>query len=79
MLAKPPLWLACPPLEAISRTSSLGLGETVSDVDQRWETDGTHRLAKLPGLVFWVPDMVVIGWCDSMVCYSGFMRVRVFV
>ena len=25
MLAKPPLWLAWPPLEAISRTSSLGL------------------------------------------------------
>src|SRR5690349_8306337 len=25
MLAKPPLWLAWPPLDAISRTSSLGL------------------------------------------------------
>ena len=25
MLAKPPLWLDWPPLEAISRTSSLGL------------------------------------------------------
>ena len=60
MLAKPPLWLACPPLEAISRTSSLGLGETVSDADQQRETDAAYRLAKLPGLVFWVPDMMAV-------------------
>jgi hypothetical protein len=36
-------------------------------------------LAKLPGLVFWVPDMVAVGLCDSVVCGSEFMRVTVWV
>lgn len=49
MLANPPLWLAWPPLEAISCTSSLGLYFVRKRVYIRIASL-TYRLAKFPGL-----------------------------
>lgn len=57
MLANPPVE-AFPPLDAISLTSSLGLGELARPPERAGGFDKAHRLAKLPGLVFSVMLMV---------------------